>query len=788
MTEALSRELAGLGATLAERLANRSAAARLSELVAECAPDERLALAFLLELARHSPAALLETLYDRALAADLVFVLGSSELVAGELAAAGAAWPVIFARAREERADSLGATLCCDPIAGESRAEVATALSDWKRRRFFEIAVADLLGKIEVMETAALMSRLADECIRAAYQAALRLLGARAAELGEFCVLGMGKLGAGELNLSSDIDLVYLHAPHPSAGSREAAARLGTLITELLAAGCFRVDMRLRPGGRNAELVTPVEGALGFYQNYGQSWERAALLRARPVAGAVEVGRAVLAELERFIFRRFLDFDTLRQLRVMKHQIEIELGSPALIERNIKLGYGGIRELEFIVQSLTLIYGGRDRRIRSQKTVEALARLEAHGYLPAERARRLGEAYRFLRDVEHKLQVVSGRQTHTLPAEPGALRSLAARMRFGKNPDAVDLLRAELRRHRDLVATQFRETLAGGDEAPAIVSREAQAVWQTALDPEHSAPMLARLKFANPTESAPQLRLLAAGPSHAPSSPRRRELLDRLGPLLLDEIAALPDPDLALLNLAAFIAAVGARTSFLALLEQHPLTRRVLLRLFASSRYLSTIFIRHPDMLDTLVRSDLARIHRTRDELRTEVAGLVAAGAEFETRLDALRAFRHQEFLRIAIADLAGNLTLEEVETELTLLAESVLEEALGLARSEVDGRLVIPPSLRICVLAMGRLGAGEMTYNSDLDLIFVYQDSAEVGGGSREIAARIAQKLIAILESRTREGYAYKLDLRLRPSATRGRWSRRSRASANIITTNPRP
>jgi len=263
--------------------------------------------------------------------------------------------------------------------------------------------------------------------------------------------------------------------------------------------------------------------------------------------------------------------------------------------------------------------------------------------------------------------------------------------------------------------------------------------------------------------------LLARGPSHAPTSPRRRELLERLGPILLDEIGRLPDPDLALLNLAEFIAAIGARTSFLALLEQHPATRRILLRLFASSAYLSTIFIRHPDMLDTLVRSDLVRVRRDRNELRAELSGLLAASPDFESKLDALRAFRHQEFLRIAIADLAGDLELLEVERELTYLAETVLDEAMVLARSQTEARFKIPETMRLCAIAMGRLGASEMSYNSDLDLIFVYDDRAEVAAGSREIASRITQKLIAILESRTREGYAYKLDLRLRPSGNAG-------------------
>jgi glutamate-ammonia-ligase adenylyltransferase len=368
------------------------------------------------------------------------------------------------------------------------------------------------------------------------------------------------------------------------------------------------------------------------------------------------------------------------------------------------------------------------------------------------------------------LQVAAGLQTHTLPADSASLAVVAARLGFGKGSDAVARFTQQLKAHRDLVATQFREMLAGGEERrQPTASAAATSAWRAATEPEKAAPALAELGFAHSDETANHLALLAQGPEHAPASPRRRELLEQLGPLLLDEIRTLADPDLALMNLASFIVAVGAHTSFLSLLEEHPATRRVLLRLFASSSYLSSLFIRHPDMLDTLVRSDLARLRRSSDDLGRELSGLVAASEDFESRLDAIRAFRHQEFLRIAIADLAGDLALDDVRSELTRLAEAVLREALELARNEINARHPVPADLKLCIVAMGRLGASEMSYNSDLDLIFVYYDPAEVAAGGREPAARIMQKLIAILEARTREGYVYKIDLRLRPSGNAG-------------------
>ena len=541
-------------------------------------------------------------------------------------------------------------------------------------------------------------------------------------------------------------------------------------MTELLTASGFRIDLRLRPGGQSGPLAASLEGALGFYQNFGQTWERAALLRVRPVAGALDVGERFTAEMGRFIYRRYLDFDTVSQLRAMKRQIEEELRSPEMVESNIKLGRGGIRELEFIVQALMLIYGGRDVRLRQPRTTEALERLSTLGYLAAERAKSLAEAYLFLRDVEHKLQVVAGLQTHSLPANGAATDALAARMRFGKSAEATVRFRSTLERHRGVVAALFRELLAEGVDlrAGVLVSAAAQDAWRKAQEGESAEQELGALGFLNPGESMPHLVLLAQGPAYAPASARRRELLENLGPLLLDELGRQADPDLALMNLAAFIAGVGARTSFLALLEQHPPTRQVLIRLFASSRYLSTVFIRHPEMLDTLVRSDLVRPRRDAAKLDEELSGLMAATSDFEQRLDALRSLRHQEFLRVAIADLAGDLELEDVQRELTILAETVLRHALALAISETtaSGRVQRVPAL--CVLGMGRLGSGEMSYNSDLDLIFVFDDSAR-DVYSAEAATRVAQKLVAILEARTREGYCYKLDLRLRPSGHAG-------------------
>ena len=761
-----SPDLRGLASRVA-RETGAASGARLLGLARARAPDERLALAMLLKLAEQDAGVLARALADEAFASDLIFCLGASELAGDGLSGLGSGWPDFFATARATApADWPGAIAFDDARAGEG----ADYLGGFKRRVFLKIAIADLLGRANALETARALSRLADECIRGALAIVLDQTGDRFGLAADFCVIAMGKLGARELNLSSDINLIYLFSGTADPTRTETANRLGEALTELLAARCFRVDMRLRPGGRGSPLAIPFESALRWYERMGDTWERAALLRARPAAGACAAGERFLEDLAPFIYRRFLDFDTLRQLRAMKRQIEHELGSPERVARDLKLGRGGIRELEFFVQSLTLIYGGRDPRLRVSGTIAAIDRLEQHGYVAPRLAGHLRDAYLFLRDAEHKLQVVAGLQTHSLPADPANFAAFAARMGFGKDAEAPARMEARLRAHREFVARQFREMLAGGGErGEREASDAAVAVWRTAADREQSAAVLKELGFAHPAESAGHLALLAEGAPHASPSPHRRELIERLAPVLIDEMRALADPDLALRNLASFILAVGARTSFLALLEEHPATRIVLLRLFASSDHLSTLFIRHPEMLDTLVRSDLAHTRRSRDDLRAELHGLIAASADFEARLDAVRSFRHQEYLRIAIADLSGNLELEELQIELTHLAETVLSEAMALARAEYAAQAAPPPGLALCAVAMGRLGAAEMTYNSDLDLIFVYHLGGEADGSGHEAAARIVQKLIAILEVPTREGIAYKIDVRLRPSGNAG-------------------
>ena len=290
-TATQSPQLAVLAKRLKDRLGNARLAQQALSAVKERAPDDQLALAFLTKLAENSATALKDVLRDRAAGSDLIFCLGSSELIATELSLAGPEWAEIFLDARTQTIDGLVAAMRTERVTIDAadRQTAAAVLGRFMRRMMVRVAIADLLDRLSVGETALAMSELADECIRTALDLATRFLGERARAVGPFCILAMGKLGARELNLSSDVDLVYLHESSGAQDSSEAAARLGEWFTEILSARCFRIDMRLRPGGRSAPLVTPIDGAINYYENLGEPWERAALLRARPVAGDLEI-------------------------------------------------------------------------------------------------------------------------------------------------------------------------------------------------------------------------------------------------------------------------------------------------------------------------------------------------------------------------------------------------------------------------------------------------------------------------------------------------------------------
>jgi glutamate-ammonia-ligase adenylyltransferase len=712
----------------------------------------------------------------------LLRALGGSPALATALTTEGAGWPDVFAGiGTAVRPLAEHVTLLSAEAPGD-RAGLQRRLRAHCRRELVRIGGRDLVGAATVDDTVRELSVLAEAIVEVAVAMTRRRLERewKAPVDGPFAVLGMGKLGGEELNYSSDIDLVYVYArdgEHPSGRTnRECFVRLAEEVTRAISevtgdGVCFRVDLRLRPGGREGPLAASVGATVSYYESWGQTWERAAWLKARAVGGDRSLGEALVRELEPFVFRRYLDFATLEELKEMKRKVDASLAEADRQGRDVKLGRGGIRECEFWVQAHQLIHAGKDARLRERGTRPALQALADAGYVEPARAGTLAAAYRFLRDVEHKIQIAHQRQTQRLPQDPHERLVLARRLGF-RGPTATTDFEVAFAHHTGGVHACFEQLFYGAEQAP---SPAFERLLDQAHDGNAAAAELGRLGFADPETARANLVLLRDGPPHAPASPRRRKTLAQLAPALLGEIVESGAPDRALAHVATFITTVGARSSYLHLLLENPGVRRLLLRLFATSELLSRYFLRHPELLDSLVRVDLVRVVRTPAELGAELADRLAAAPDLEAQLDGIRRFRHEEFLRIGIHDIEGEIDGEAVERQLTALARVCLEAAVGLARSAVVRRYQLPaaaPIDALAVVGMGKLGADELNYHSDLDLVFVYDPGPPAAWAEHDAHAvftRVAQRTISALTTPTVEGIAYQIDTRLRPSGNQG-------------------
>ncbi len=778
-----------------------------------CAPDPELAAASFSRLLEGGPGSGV-VLDSPALCRDLLFVLGSSQLLSGVLCRQGEHWEAAFLTDRM----TSGKTVAVHLSALQAQLSLAlpedefmSELRAYRNREYFRIGMRDVLALTSLEETTAELSFLAEAAVQIAYEymrARLRIAYGEA-EVEEhegmrplgFVVFGMGKLGGHELNFSSDIDLICLYerdAGSTAGGEKgtvaprmffsQLAQGITRMLSEHVAGGrVFRVDLRLRPDGVNGPIVNSLSNALLYYESRGQTWERVALLKARPIAGDANLGEQFLRDIEPFVFRRYLDFSTIEDIKGMKARVERSLRVPERGGMNVKLGRGGIREIEFLVQALQLIHAGKDGRVRERTTLPALERLVECRYLEAADRDALREAYCFLRHVEHKLQIVQDRQTHTLPDDEAGIRALARRLRVAEQPatgnrqpatgavqDDVGMFWTVLRVHMDAVHQIFSTFFGSEDKVTAPPSGELVELFSELDKEERVIWRLQQMGFQHVPEAYDNLRLLHDGPLHARATPKRRKLLYDLAPLLLQEIVKAADPDRALAAMASLVASIGARSSFLALLLQNPPTLHTLIGLFGASAYLTHVFLRHPELLDSLVRADLVHVRKDKETMRSELMARLAETREFEDRLDILRRYRTEEFLRIGINDSNGSLEVPEVSAQLSHLAEVCLAGAYEVARAalmEQLGLVRVPGQLAI--IGMGKLGASELNYNSDLDLIFLYaaEEEEAVSGtlSPQEFFTKLVQRLISVLQVQTREGYVYKIDTRLRPSGRSG-------------------
>jgi glutamate-ammonia-ligase adenylyltransferase len=661
---------------------------------------------------------------------------------------------------------------------------LARRLRNHKQVEVLRIALRDLEGA-SVPEVTRDLSGLAARSFEAAVRFHYRRLCANhgppqgRSESGPsgFCVLGMGKLGGEELNFSSDADVLYVYDKDGRTEGPDAIdhfafyARLAEAVTAAVGSPqatpeggfVFRVDLDLRPEGRSGPIVNAVRGLELYYEGQGAAWERFALLKARPVAGDLSAGEEALRRLHPFVFRKYFDLKAIDEMRQLKARAEKEAARAPGID--LKLGKGGIREIEFFVQALQLLHGGRDPNLRVRGTLKALERLLYAGLVSSRDRDELSEAYVVLRRLEHRVQMLAERQTHSIPEDPRERERLARRAGYA----TAEEMERELILHRARVEARFKDLLrvAGGETGE---DPRASAAADPAASDEERAAALAELGFDRPDASAEELARLARkrGTPFFDAQP--------LGAALVLELAAAPDPDQALRHLSDLFGSLANPRPTSDLLAGGPRTARLLVSLFGSSDFLSRSLLRHPELIDQLVHRGSAPLVREREDLRGALEGRLRALPEgdVEEALSELRRFHNEEVLRIGLHDVAGSLDVEQVSLQLSDLADACVEACFALAQAEVEKREgKAGGGARLAVIALGKLGGRELGYHSDLDLLFLYSAPGETEGPRRvsnhEHFARMAQKLISHLTLPLKEGALYKIDTRLRPSGSSG-------------------
>jgi [glutamine synthetase] adenylyltransferase / [glutamine synthetase]-adenylyl-L-tyrosine phosphorylase len=681
--------------------------------------------------------------------------------------------------------------------------EQSLALRRFRQRESLRIGYNDIVRGLPLELITQDLSDLADACV----EGALRLARARAQarfgiprtstkEPARFAVLGMGKLGGQELNYSSDIDLVFLfdlegETTGPKVVSNsEYFARMGSELVRLLADHTalgivYRVDMRLRPDGEQGALASPLGATLGYYVTRGRTWERQALIKCRTVAGDLDLGKTFCDEIQPFVFRRFLGAAEIAEIKSLKRRIEQRTLSAGTSEVEVKTGHGGIRDIEFVVQFLQLLHGGEYPEVRHATTLTAIARLEQVGCLSTEERCILDDNYRFLRRVEHRLQILFDRQTHEMPRDEQARKTLALRMGYlpasgweaGDGP--AQRFMADYRSKTELnrrILNHLLHDAFSGDSGPAV-----DPVVDLVLDPEPGGDFIKEVLAPYPFRDRPtayhNLMALAHEDFQFLSQARCRHFLAAIAPRLLEAISGTPDPDMTLTNLERVSASLGAKAILWELFNFNPPSLRLYVELCSSSQFLSEILINNPGMIDDLVDSLVVDRPVTGEAIKAELAGL-CKGAEDLAPI--LWSFRNKEWVRIGTRDILGREPVREVTRELADLAEAIVTQAAGDQWDRRAAKFGTPRGPdgasrdRWAILALGKLGGRELSYHSDLDLIFVHEMDGFTSGGpastsNEQFMNEVAQRLLSALCGGPSTGPLYSVDTRLRPHGASG-------------------
>lgn len=727
---------------------------------------ERAAEPFALSGARHREAVRVFALSDFAQAAARRQRDWFLESMSGNRLAA----PFTAAEIRAELTAELGASAEVADMAALKR-----ALRRVRQRFQLWLVWRHCLGLATLAQTTAGASALADELIDAALASLYGWLcaargvptGAGSGEAQRLTVIALGKLGAEELNLSSDVDLMFCFPERGTTrgGPREETnqaffVRLGQQLIEALDpitedGFVFRVDMRLRPYGGSGPLALDFPGVEDYYATQGRDWERYALMKARPCAGDRQAGAALLAELSPFVFRRYLDFGAIDALRDMKARLVADRQHP----EDVKLGSGGIRDVEFSVQMQQMIWGGRAPELRSPRLLAVIDALAGMERLSPVQVAALTEGYRFLRDTEHSLQAEADQQTQRLPANETGRARLAACMGFADYPSFLEALN----RHRSAVAAVFDGLLG---PAP-VEAREGLVLWTRPEDLER----LANAGFREAEAAGSALAGLATARDRGAVSADARARLDTLMPGLIEDVLAMKEPDLALARVLPVIRAVLRRSAYLSLLSENPQARRHFVELVSTSLWLAESLADHPAFFDALLDERLLTMVPDRAELAESLARSLARGLadgprDFERALEILREFKHHHVFNVALAEIRGTLPLMKVSDALTWLAEAVLGACLDLVWEDALERNPEYAADRpFVIVGYGKLGGIELGPGSDLDLVFIH----DLPQSASQFLHRLVRRLLQVLTAQTYNGTLYEIDTRLRPSGNAG-------------------
>ena len=625
-------------------------------------------------------------------------------------------------RGYEQMANDLRA-LAGDSIAAEN----FRALRFWKGREMARIALRELADVAPLEETTAELSQLAEICLSAVFKHWNSELRQRyGSPDAEFTMLALGKLGGGELNHSSDVDLIFLYSNERQVSPRfsyhEFFNRLGKKILETFATRdpegpLFRIDLRLRPEGSAGPLARSLESMEHYYGGFGETWERLALIKARGICGSRELAYEFLRQHQPFIYPSSPTPDLLDEIASIKRRIERDIVGQENLGRNVKLGAGGIREIEFIVQALQLIHGARHAFLQEPSMLKALRALHQLDLLPRDEVVKLDEAYRFLRRVEHRLQIDAEQQTHTIPQEPAVLRRLALSLGFSSSREFTSALQKQMRNVRSIFRRVISEKAAEAKPIDLAI-------------------------FSDQRRATKALANLAQASVSFHIAPRTRQIFRKLRPLLLDWLAKAADPDATLNQFVRFVQAYGLRSLLFELLVTNPRLLELLVKTFDASQFAGNLLIRRPQLLEEITRSEnLDRGIAIEEHLR-RLASLDLTRAS----LDGVRAYRQTELLRIVLRDVLGLVDLAKLLAEHSALAEACLLFVNRLLGSE-----------ELTIIALGKFGGREIGYGADLDVLFVGED------------IRAAQNLVVAMAQPSAEGNLPTLDARLRPDGEKG-------------------